>query len=639
MNKAVFIGDFAWLLKKKQCAVQFQRLYTECERELSQEIPAEHPAMSITFMGLYILNLALMYRLSGERKYLEGAKAWMHAVCNYPYWGNDNKADVDLSASWVLFGLSVGYDWLYDVLHEDEKQEYFTAIQRHASILYQYKKQNEGHGWSTEYWQNHNWINMTGLAAAGYVINRHGGEGAKYIEDTEANFDIVFSRLAEDGSNYEGVSYWRYGGMWLFVYAYLRRNETGRDFFSESEYLKHTFYYRLYQSSPDMETQLNFGDTHDRHSSHPACVYYLVAHEYKCGHAQKLGNMVVSKFLQREAAQSKVHPGILPEAGLEYIWYDPEIEEEAFTSLPTSRFFPDLGLISLRSGWNDTASVFSFKCGYPGGETQWKAGWQLNRDRNWSSMSLSHHHPDNLAYILVTGQKYFSCEDGYNRAILPIHHNTLLVDGRLTDVENVSDVYISSCRKRIEENPSFQPDHSYFGIIRDYREKDGTISFLGDSTRTYPEDLQMKEVSRQVFTENLQFFIFINVFDSNEEHSYTVVCNTDEKAVLMENGGFQFRETGKEYYVFGSEDLETQQDEHTVTSIMTPQEPDKTTKVVIQNLCTSNKVKTKHLIIVECITPTDSKIEMLLRDQMLSIELNGKQYSFDLDSKKTTIDF
>ena len=155
-------------------------------------------------------------------------------------------------------------------------------------------------------------------------------------------------------------------------------------------------------------------------------ITYLVAHEYKCGHAQKLGNMVVSKFLQREAAQSKVHPGILPEAGLEYIWYDPEIEEEAFTSLPTSRFFPDLGLISLRSDWNDTASVFSFKCGYPGGETQWKAGWQLNRDRNWSSMSLSHHHPDNLAYILVTGQKYFSCEDGYNRAILPIHRNNFV---------------------------------------------------------------------------------------------------------------------------------------------------------------------------------------------------------------------
>lgn len=71
----------------------------------------------------------------------------------------------------------------------------------------------------------------------------------------------------------------------------------GEDWFQKSEYLKNTFYYRLYQSCADLKRQLNYGDCHDRYSSHTACVYYKAAAEYGDGYAQKLGNLVVDEFL------------------------------------------------------------------------------------------------------------------------------------------------------------------------------------------------------------------------------------------------------------------------------------------------------------------------------------------------------
>ncbi len=48
----------------------------------------------------------------------------------------------------------------------------------------------------------------------------------------------MFDLMAEDGSNYEGVTYWRYGGMWLFVYAHLLKVQEGIDYFQSSPYLK-----------------------------------------------------------------------------------------------------------------------------------------------------------------------------------------------------------------------------------------------------------------------------------------------------------------------------------------------------------------------------------------------------------------
>lgn len=336
MSKLVFIGDLEPLMEQIGGArrKQYERLLTEAARYETMELPAVHPKKSSTYMGIAIVNLALAYRLSKDEKYLTHAKRFMNTVLSYEKWGNAHLVNVDLSASWILFGLSLGYDWLKPYLSEDERKRIAAKLKHHARIIYEYRKETYGKDWSTNYYQNHNWINMNGLATAGYVLQGEDEYAEHYIEMAKENFSRVYSYLADDGSNYEGVVYWRYGGMWLFVYAHLLKQQEGIDYFKTCGYLKNTFYYRLYQACGDYKQQMNYGDCHDRHSGHTPCVYYKVAAEYGDGYAQTLGNMVLDEFLEEEATESKVKPGILPEAAFEFLWYDPTVKERDLKELP-----------------------------------------------------------------------------------------------------------------------------------------------------------------------------------------------------------------------------------------------------------------------------------------------------------------
>ena len=183
MPKLVFIGDLEPLMEQIGGArrKQYERLLAEAARYETMELPAVHPKKSSTYMGIAIVNLALAYRLSKDEKYLTHAKRFMNTVLSYEKWGNAHLVNVDLSASWILFGLSLGYDWLKPYLSEDERKRIAAKLKHHARIIYEYRKETYGKDWSTNYYQNHNWINMNGLATAGYVLQGEDEYAEHYI--------------------------------------------------------------------------------------------------------------------------------------------------------------------------------------------------------------------------------------------------------------------------------------------------------------------------------------------------------------------------------------------------------------------------------------------------------------------------
>ncbi len=636
MEKMVFIGDIEPYVAERngRRRKQYRRLLDQADRYGEMELPREHPKESTTYMGIAIMNLALAYRLSREERYLKEAKRFMETVISYEKWGNAHLVNVDLSASWILFGLSLGYDWLKPWLTDQERRRVSEKILRHAQIIFQYRRDTYGDGWSTAFYQNHNWINMTGLAAAGYVLGREeeGSKGAGaaplYIREAEEDFARVFSCLAEDGSNYEGVTYWRYGGMWLFVYAHLLKTQGGKDYFKESGYLKNTFYYRLYQSCGDLRQQMNFGDCHDRHSGHAACVYYKAAAEYKDGFAQRFGNLVVDEFLMEEARESKVKPGILPEAGFEYLWYDPEVEEKELELLPKVRYFEDLGLLGIRDGWTPEAKVLTIKCGYPGGRKQWETGWRLYREENIRCLSLSHHHPDNLSYIFARGKEYLTCEDGYNRNLMPDNHSVILVDGAYTDASDVSDAYMSSAKMRMkEEEPGWEK--SYGGRVTVMKEDGPVVIYRGETSGVYPKRLQMEEVSRLLFTDGLEFWVFVDVARSRSRHCYELICNTDREAAAEGEGFVYHMETGPiRYTVFSDKEIKSRSYTQKVESVMTTQEPDKVCRTDICTLSTCSANEERQQIFFECFTFKDKGTAVKMEDGILKVEHGTRQYEF-----------
>ncbi len=574
----IFIEDFDALKKDILSSKKnhFYRLIDQADSYHNFKLSDTPPLESTTYFCQAILNLSLAYKLTSDQRYLDDAIRFIDTVCNYPYWGNAHLVNVDLSASWILFGLSLAYDWLSDILNPTFKKKILDKLVLQSSIMYDYKKANEGKGWATNYFQNHNWINMTGLAACGYAIKREYPDAAKYIQEAKNNFKLVFEYLPDDGSDYEGVAYWRYGVYWLLVYAELLKNQEGYNYFEKSNFLKNTFYYRFYQSASELKKQLNFGDCHDRYSGHSAAMYYKFASEYNDIYAQTYGNMVSNELRFEEQYQSKIKPGILPEAWLELLWYNPNIKCGSFDDLPLVRKLDDLGLITIRDGFGPDSTVLSAKCGYPGGKKQWHIGTEyIQKDNKWI-MALSHNHSDNLSFILTKGHSYLVIDEGYNRNIMPNHHNVLLVDGLYADSLNCNDVYMSSIKKRLEEYPDYNMDN-YYGEIKTFNSNNGVTYFEMENTNIYPLNLKMKKVSRFILTNNLKYIVLIDTFISDNNHLYQSVFNTDTQLQQLSENRFYQKNGIEEMYLttYCESELSVRYEKNIIKSVMTTQEPDK----------------------------------------------------------------
>ena len=79
----------------------------------------------------------------------------------------------------------------------------------------------------------------------------------------------------------------------------------------------------------------------------------------------------------------------------------------------------------------------------------------------------------------------------------------------------------------------------------------------------YPEELEMQKVERWCFlSDDLERIVLVDVLESGREHTYTVLCNTDEKGRRVADNLYAYPESGIHYQVVGSQPLDYAQDEH-----------------------------------------------------------------------------
>lgn len=418
-------------------AAQWRRLYEQCAWYREQVPPAEHPTASITYFGPAAANLALAYRLTGQRHYADEAWRWISTCIGYPHWGKAKLPDHDLDAGWLLHGLSLAYDWLGDALAPEQRQRLQDKLELQGQRLYDYAVETEGGWWSSSYWQNHNWICYAGLATVGQVLGR-----PEWIDRARANFDLVLPLLAADGSDCEGVVYWRYGVPWLAIYLDLVQRTTGEDLWQQCPFLANAVRWRLHQSLPGFEEHLGLGDCHDRRSGHSVALYHRLAAAYRDGRAAWLADLVAEEHFWREAYASGVKPGVMPEAFLELLWYDPTVAPEPPDDDPVTAYFPDLGQVINRTSWTDPdATVVCFTSAPGGGNGAWDAAEQIRADRGWNTLNAGHHHPDSGAFLLTGHGAQLVVDDGYANHKRAGQHNLVLVDGQGWAGEGTKNVY------------------------------------------------------------------------------------------------------------------------------------------------------------------------------------------------------
>ena len=580
---------------------QFTRLIEQCRLYESETLSKEHPPTSITYMGMAAANLSLAYILTDQEHYLNEAKRWIFTAVDYEVWGYGFLVDVDLSASWMLYGLGLSYDWIKDHLSQDEREKFLNKLILQANKIFDYGEQNRGHCWSTNYWQNHNWINYSGLLTTAYAIRSEHAGAQIWVDHIRANFETVFKYLPEDGSNYEGTGYWRYAINFFLSAAELIRNDGGAQHF-EDGFLKNSFDYRLYQCAPNWEENINFADVHDRRSSHSICAYYKIASEYNNPHAQWLGDLVRDKFLFREAYESKIFPGILPEAFLELIWYEPSIKAQAPTDLPLTKHFADLGLVVMRSSWDTNATHLSFKSSPAGGHKQWEMSWELDKKNGWKTRSLTHYHVDFNHFILMHNGASLVIDEGYNRTSKAEIHNLITVDGtgcvgeKIWDEGDLSDPELFDLNCKGIHNVWRDVPENAIAHIETYASEGGYTYVVGESSKMYYPEMQLNRNARHIINSDLGYFILLDELESDLAHTYTWRIHSEKYAKEIQEGQFEIVNGNGALNVFSAfpESSKSMIDETMVEEVMTPQRPDDIRRISLKTLKIENSEKTKN---------------------------------------------
>lgn len=399
------------------------RLYEEATRHRGLTPPRTHPLASITWLGPAASNPALAYRVGGDPAHLAESRRWIEAAVRLPHWGKAHMPDHDLDAGWLLHHLALAYKWIGDDLPDGVRALLRYKLLLQGRRMYEFAVASEGRWWSSSYWQNHNWICYAGLATAGYVLGKE-----EWTERAKDNLGTVLDLMPRDGSHAEGVVYWRYGVPFLAIHLDLLQEAEGIDWWDRGGFMSHTFRYRLHQTAPGFAFNVDHGDCHDRRSGHSAGLYYRLGAQYALPEAQWMGDLASGELLWKEAAESGVRPGILPEAYLEYLWYDPSVPAARPTE--TRAFFPDLGLLAARTGWDDDATLVSFKASPGGGHRAWETAAKHRAEQGWETLNQGHHHPDSGSFVLVSQGAFLAVDEGYSNRKRAAHHNLLLVDGQ-----------------------------------------------------------------------------------------------------------------------------------------------------------------------------------------------------------------
>ncbi|HSH81593.1 MAG TPA: DUF4962 domain-containing protein [Herpetosiphonaceae bacterium] len=514
-------------------AAHLERLLQQAESYQSWLPPAEHPRETITYIGMAVANQALAFLLTENGRYLDGARRWIDVAIGYPHWGCANLPDHDLDAGWLSFGLGLAHSWIGPALPVEERERLRAKLLLQGQRLYTFAVNGEGNWWGAAYWQNHNWICYAGLAAAAFALRQEHPETEDWAARATENFRTVFALLPEDGSDYEGVVYWCYGVPWLFIAADLLQQHAGADF-HDNDFLRNTFYYRLYTSAPNLIDTANFGDCHDRRSAHSRSLYERVAAVYRNAHARWL----VDHFdrigeWDREGREGLLRPGQLPHAFLELLWHDPSVVPVSIHELPLTRAFPDLGLVTTRTGWDPDSTFLAFKSSPPSGHKGWVLGHALQRTTGHKTVKAGHAHPDENSFILVRGGAYLAVDEGYSKAKLSRHHSTVLVDDHGQYAEGSYNVFDGL-------------GLAWGGRLEDAFDAWGVFYARGEAAPAYDPDLGVQRFRRQMVLLDGRYLVFCDDLAAREPRSWTWLLQIDAPAtrrgddvfvVQVEQGG------------------------------------------------------------------------------------------------------
>ena len=171
-----------------------------------------------------ILTLALSYRIFGDRRYLERAKAELIQLAELPDWCPSHFLDVGEAS----LAAGVGLDWLYNDLSIEEREKIVRSIVKNGLLpSLDILPGDNNSSWVNG---NFNWnpVCHGGLLVGALAIYEREPKLARQIAERSIKYlPFAGAVYAPDGTYAEGPGYWSYGTSFHVILVEVLRSVFG----------------------------------------------------------------------------------------------------------------------------------------------------------------------------------------------------------------------------------------------------------------------------------------------------------------------------------------------------------------------------------------------------------------------------
>ena len=305
--------------------------------------------LDVSRKELYRLShLAMAYRLTGNRKYLERGERELKAVCAFSDWNPSHFLDVGE----MTLAVAIGYDWLYDGLSDASRKEIAAGLNRLGLQV-----GLQPHGWKK---MTNNWgqVCRGGLIGAALALGDiHPEDAANMLEECVKGLPKSMTVLAPNGCYPEGPGYWHYGMSYNVFAIAMLEHACGTDFgLCDQPGFQAAGAYPVMVTGPSGRT-VGTSDASDKRGENTVLWWF----------AKRFGNPSVvgeKEIYAIRATPEKGKEGWLPP--LEVLWADPTITKASGDRLPLV-WNPGgpVPVVIQRSSWRKDGAFVCLKGGSP----------------------------------------------------------------------------------------------------------------------------------------------------------------------------------------------------------------------------------------------------------------------------------
>jgi hypothetical protein len=289
-----------------------------------------------------VYTLSLLYRLEGDRSYVERAWKELEAAAGFPDWNPRHFLDT----AEMTHAFAIGYDWLFDAWSKEQRDTLRGAMIEKGLKPAQASYQGAAaYGWWMK--SRHNW---------NQVCNGGIGMGALAIADEEPvlageilaaalkSLPLAMAEFAPDGAWAEGPGYWNYATVYNVVILAALQTALGTDFgLADLGAFRDTGWFPIYLTGPLGRT-FNYADGSD-HPLRAPQMFWL---------AQRF----------QLPAYSAYQKALATPVAQDLVWHSPHLDQAQAAAAPLDKHFRHAEVVTMRSGWNDRNALFvGFKAG------------------------------------------------------------------------------------------------------------------------------------------------------------------------------------------------------------------------------------------------------------------------------------